>query len=294
MIKLCTLLVSCLLLINSTHLLAECLSPEEAQVMVKQFPKKPYTNLNRIHSLDDAYCSQKLFVAALSESLGPVNGKQIGYKVGFTGKDGQKKFGIPHPAMGVLMQGMMIENQSKISADFGYRPMIEPDLMVIVKNDAIMQASTIKEVAQHLDTLHAFIEIPTILFPSGKPFTANQLVAINVGATRMVMGEGISVETTDEFLSSLPQAQTTFIDASGKLIQAAPLKNLMEHPFNAILWLIPELKKHGLSLKQGDHVSLGAVGKLFPVNNTNNTFTYKIDLPNQQSLNAQISVIQSQ
>lgn len=294
MTKLRNLLISGLILLSAPYAMGECLSPEETKQMVEQFPNVPFAGLGKVKDLDEAYCSQKHFVQALSEKLGPSKGKPIGFKVGFTGKGGQKKFGIPHPAIGVLLNNMFIENQAEIEANFGFRPMIEPDLMVVVKDNAIMQATTIKEVAQHLDTLHACIEMPTILFPPKQPFTAKELVAINVGATHMVLGEGIKVQTNEAFLNKLPLAQTSFVDDTGKLIQTAPLKNLMGHPFNAILWLIPELKKQGMSLKKGDYVSLGAVGKLFPLKNENRSYSYQINLPKSEAISATVKVNKSQ
>ena len=62
--------------------------------------------------------------------------------VGFTGKATQERFGIPNPAMGVLFESMFIANGGAIARDFGHRTIIEPDLMVVVKVNGIMCATT--------------------------------------------------------------------------------------------------------------------------------------------------------
>ncbi len=86
-------------------------------------------------TLEEAYCSQEKYVQALKS----INGKVIGYKVGFTGKATQERFKINTPATAVLFQHMFIKNGSSIDKSFGHRTLIEPDLMMIVKNSDIMK-----------------------------------------------------------------------------------------------------------------------------------------------------------
>ncbi|MCY7295551.1 2-keto-4-pentenoate hydratase [Alteromonas sp. a30] len=264
---------------------------EDAERLVSTYPHHPVIDLPKTKNLEEAYCSQQMYVEALAKKLGSEQGKIVGYKVSFTGKAGQEKFGIPHPAYGVLMQGMIENGQSDIKFDFGYRPMIEPDLMVRVKSENIMQATTLLDVAEGLESLHAFIEMPTIQFPLGKLFTSNDLISLNVGATKMILGEGVKIEATPEFVEKLALAQTEFVDDSGNVIQAAPLKNLMQHPFNAVLWLISELKRHNKALKAGDYISLGAVGRLFPVVNETKTYIYRIQGVSEKPMTSSVKII---
>jgi 2-oxo-hept-3-ene-1,7-dioate hydratase len=88
-------------------------------------------------SLADAYCAQAKYVARIAEGYGEV----IGYKVGFTGKATQERFKIPGPAMGVLLSKMIIANGSTIAPDFGFRTLVEPDMVVTVKDAGIMNAT---------------------------------------------------------------------------------------------------------------------------------------------------------
>jgi len=256
---------------------AECMSLEDANRLASLYPNKAALDLPPQKTLDEAYCSQARYVQAIQEKWGEVEGKQVGYKIGFTGKAGQKKFDISHPAIGILLDGMIEENEATLSFDFGYRPMIEPDLLVFVKDEHIMQADNLLDVAKSLTSIHAFIEMPTIQFRLGKVFTSRDLIALNVGATKMIMGEGVEVQATPAFLAKIAAAQTAFFDDSGKMIQSAPLSNLMEHPFHAVLWLVEALKAQGKTLKKGDYISLGAVGRLFPLFNETKTYTYRIN-----------------
>ena len=42
------------------------------------------------------------------------------------------------------------------------------------------------------------------------------------------------------------------------------------------LWLVDEMKRQGKVLTAGDRLSLGAVGKLFPLNDSGKTYTYTL------------------
>ena len=44
---------------------------------------------------------------------------------------------------------------------------------------------------------------------------------------------------------------------------------------NVVLWLIEEFNKRGITLQSGDRLSLGSVGKLFPLE-ANKIYTYTL------------------
>ena len=46
----------------------------------------------------------------------------------------------------------------------------------------------------------------------------------------------------------------------------------MGNPLNVLRWLIDDFNSREIVLKKGDRISLGSVGKLFPL--TNNTYKY--------------------
>ena len=116
---------------------AACLDDATVAKLVEGYPTTPVTGIAPDISLDDAYCTQAKYVAQLRKSMG----EPIGYKVGFTGKPTQERFGIPSPAMGVLFEPMFIPEGGSIAREFGHRPVIEPDLMVVVKDVGIMDAT---------------------------------------------------------------------------------------------------------------------------------------------------------
>ena len=251
---------------------AECLSDQKIKEIVNAAPLSPITGINGNITLEDAYCSQKKYIDILKS----LNGKPIGYKVGFTGKSTQERFKIKTPATAILFEHMFIKNGSSIDKNFGHRTLIEPDLMMIVKDSGIMNATNVIEASKHISSIHPYMEIPALQIAKGEPITGAVIVAINMVATKMVMGPGILMQSNPEFIESLASMQTVFQDEMGTIIQKSPGSTLMGNPMNVVLWLIEEFNRKGITLKAGDRLSLGSVGKLFPLKENNKTYTYTL------------------
>ncbi len=251
---------------------AACFDDPSVAKLVAGFPTTPISGIPTDLSLDDAYCTQAKYVALLRKKMG----EPVGYKVGFTGKPTQERFGISTPATGVLFKPMFIADGGTIERDFGYRTVIEPDLMVIVKDVGIMTATTELEAAEHLTSVHAFMELAALQFEKEETLTGPGLVAVNIIATRMVMGPGAPIEATPVFVRAIADMETVFTDEAGTVLQTAPASTLLGNPLRVVLWLVEEFKRRGKTLQPGDRLSLGAIGKLFPLNEGGKTYTYTL------------------
>lgn len=258
--------------LGSTVAEAACLDDATVAKLVAGYPTQPVTGVPTDLSLNDAYCTQAKYVALLRKTMGA----PIGYKVGFTGKPTQERFGIPNPALGVLFKPMFIGDGGTITRNFGHRPIIEPDLLVVVKDTELMDATTELEVASHLTSVHPLIELAAVQFAEEEKLTGPGLVALNMVATRMVMGPGTPIQATPEFVDAMARMKTVFADETGTVIQSAPASALLGNPLRVVLWLVNEMNRRGESLKAGDRLSLGAVGKLFPLVESGKTYTYTL------------------
>ena len=256
----------------SPGLASKCLDDAVVERLVEGFPTAPVTGIPPDISLDDAYCTQEKYVALLGRKMGA----PVGYKTAFTGKALQQRFAISGPAYGVLFAPMFIPDGSSIRRDFGYRPMIEPDLMVVVKDAGIMDATTELEAAAHLSTVHAYMELVALQFAEHEKITGSAVVAINAAATRMVMGPGVTVEATPEFVQAMAAMQSVFADETGAVLQRAPGSALLGNPLRAVLWLVEETRRRGMTIKAGDRLSLGGLGKQFPLSTGDKTYTYTL------------------
>ena len=220
-------------------------------------------------SLADAYCAQAKYVARIGKEYGEV----IGYKVAFTAKKGQERFKMPGPAMGILLAKMIVLDGSAISPDFGFRTIVEPDMLVTVKDEGIMGATTELEVAAHLGEVRPFLELPALQVKKEVALTGATLVAFNVAARSGVYGKGVPVKASSEFVQAMANLETVFTDETGAVLQAAPGSNLLGNPLRVVLWLVEEMKSRGETLQAGQIISLGSLGKLFPLKERNKTYT---------------------
>jgi len=282
--KIITLIIITLLLNKYSY--AECLSYNKIKDIVSRAPISPITGISGDITLKDAYCSQIKYVNVLKS----LNGKPIGYKVGFTGKATQERFKIATPATAVLFEHMFIKNGSSINKNFGYRTLIEPDLMMVVKDSGIMNAKNAIEASKHITSIHPYMELPALQIAKGEPITGAVIVAINMVATKMVMGPGILMQSDPAFIKSLATMETVFQDEMGTIIQKSPGSSLLGNPMNVVLWLIEEFNNKGITLKAGDRLSLGSVGKLFPLKEGNKTYTYTLNGISEIPVKAEITV----
>ena len=253
---------------------AHAACPDDAAVQERAasyLAGEPFADYGVELSLEEAYCAQGKFITALGNQLGPV----MGYKVGFTSRALQQKFKVPGPAQGKLLARMFRNSGASLPLDFAPRAFVEPDLLVTVKDEGIMEATSELEVAEHLAELYAFIELPSIPLAEGAAVTGPNLIAFNVGARLAILGDGIKVQGSREFVKALGEMETLLIDSTGKVLQRAKASTLMGHPLRVVLWLIEDLKKRGESLKAGQAISLGALGKLFPVEPKSYILTYR-------------------
>ena len=200
------------------------------------------------------------FQAAFVRGLVPIAGAPVGYKVGLTSKAVQQRFGVDHPLRGVLLERMLLASGATVPARFGAVPIAEADLMVRVKDAGVNQAKTPDEVLAHLDAVIPFIELPDLVLKKGEPLNGATITAINVGARLGVLGRPIPVEATPEFAQALAELQV-YVNVNDALVMKVPGKAILGHPLNAVIWLARDLERRGETLKAGDLISLGSLGK---------------------------------
>ena len=246
----------------------DCISFSQAKQILEGFPNTPITAIEHTLTLEEAYCAQDKLNYLIRKKFDD----KIGYKVGFTGEALQKRFDIKTPAIGTLYKHMFLPNDTEISKDFGYRTLIEPDLLVVIKSKDIMKATTKLDILKNISSFHPFVEIPALRFKKGEKVNGNMLVATNMLATYMVMADGIKIEANEEGVNILANIKTVFLDKDNTVIQTASTGNLMGNPLNVLQWLINYFNDKGISLEKGDRISLGSVGKLFPL--SKNVYKY--------------------
>lgn len=222
-------------------------------------------------SMATALCAQDAFAAELRKSEGP----PVGWKVGLTSKAVQQQLGVAAPVAGRLFLGMLLEDGAGVRVHYGARPMVEADLVLRVRDDAINRAQTRSDALRGIDSLYPFIELPDLMLNPGQPVTGSIVAAINVGARLGVLGRPVAVEPTAEWEAGLAAMRVAMRDSDWKELVAAPGEAILGHPLEALLYLVGDLRARGLALKGGDLVSIGSFGRpVLPLRGQTYTVTY--------------------
>jgi len=247
--------IAAMLLVSCGHI-----APQEAQnvkpvddLVEAYLAKRPFEVSGGMR-YEAALEIQKEFTGALQKKLG----ERAGYKVGLVTPAGQQRYNISHPVRGVLFKKMLLADGSQVSANYGTRPIVEPDLMVRVKDAGINNATTAREAMAHLSEIICFIELADGTLSTNAPVDGAALTASNVGARNGILGKTRPVENTQAFYDAFGKMALVLRDGTGKEISRATADGVMGHPMNAVLWLVNDLKKTGEKLKAGDVISLGS------------------------------------
>ncbi|KGJ16727.1 2-keto-4-pentenoate hydratase [Paracoccus sanguinis] len=208
-----------------------------------------------LNSMADAACAYATYRATLAGAMG----KPVGWKVGFTSKPAQEKFGVTAPVAGQLFADMIKTDGASVSMKGSRAPFFEADLIVTVKDAAINSAKTREEAAAALDEVVPFIEIPDMALTRGLAPTGLLMAAYGVMPWRGVEGTGVKIADLADPVADLA-ALTVDLKEGGKTVAEGKGEMLLGHPLDVVLWLVGQ----GVTLAPGDAISLGSLSALTP------------------------------
>ncbi len=236
---------------------ADCATDAQVDQYVQDYlSNTPTPALSAGGSMKDALCTQTKIVSALEQHLGPV----IGYKAGLTSAPAQERFGASEPVQGILFRDMMLEDGAAVPSVWGARPVFEADLVLVVGDAGINQATTPSEIIANIAAIHPFIELPDLTLAEGEPITPVTLTAIGVAPKLGVLGSEIPVTDAEAITKALAEMTITLRAADGEVLAQAPGVAVLGHPANAALWLMSK----GIEFQPGDLISVGSFGPLVP------------------------------
>src|SRR5262245_9760120 len=150
-------------------------------------------------TLEEARDVREVFV----KSLVPKLGRPVGHKVGLVSREVQNRWGVDQPVRGVLLEKMLLPDNSEVAADCGAKPLLEADLIVVVKDKGINKAGTHLDVLKHLKEVVAFIELPDSFIATNGLSDGAMLAAANASARLGVLGQRVPVKATQKFADEL-------------------------------------------------------------------------------------------
>lgn len=239
--------------------LAACPSDEEVARFAADWTAKRPAKGMPVETIADAACARDKFVAAIGKGA-----KVVGYKAGLTAKAVQERFKANAPVAGVLLDGMILADGTKVPAAFGARPVFEADMLLVVKDDGINAAKTPEEAMRHISAMRPFIELPDLVLAPGEKLEGPQLLAINVGARLGIAGAEVPLPPTAETAKALADVKIVMTDGAGATLAENTGQATLGNPLNAVLWLVGDLAASGRKLRAGDLVSVGSFSPLLP------------------------------
>lgn len=201
-----------------------------------------------------------IFLRRVSRRLGD----PVGYKVALTSEAARRNVGADAPIYGVLFEKMLMPSPAVLSADSGARLMVEGDLILRIGSGLINNVQEPEDVGPYIDAVYPFIEVPDLLYRPDIPFSAADLCVINAGARYGVLGDRLPVSMREDGFHRLAGFQVELLDGNGAVLSQGQARDVMGHPFVAVLWLRDALQAEGKRLRRGDLVSVGSFTDLIP------------------------------
>lgn len=214
-----------------------------------------------VTDLPQAYDFQDKVVARLAASWGD----RGGYKAALTSERLQQRFGASRPVLGVVFKNMLLRDRAFLDDGFAVRPVVEADLMVMVKDASINTAETDEELLAALEGIHPMIEIGDLMFAEGTTVKGDWLTAINAGARAAVVGDPLLVAGEVELLERLTRVQASVMDKQGNVVASGSAERIMGHPIRAVRWIRDEVVRRGGQLAAGEVLWLGSLTDPVPL-----------------------------
>jgi 2-keto-4-pentenoate hydratase len=176
-----------------------------------------------------------------------------GYKAGFTSSDAQKKWGIARPVSGVLFAEGEFHGSPVIDMADYQKLFIEMEIGFVLAKEITQPVASVTNLIEYILHIVPVIELPNLPFRSLKSLTAVDLVASNMASKNWLVGQPITTDMlAGQVIAKLYQ--------EGELIDSGTVS--IRSRLEALLWLVNERLRRGWSLKSGNTLITGVMGKI--------------------------------
>lgn len=186
---------------------------------------------------------------------------RVGYKIGGHTPEILDMLNASGPAWGVFYgEDSFLKSYEKVPIVDTEVLGFEPDFMLRVSDERIMEADTVEEVAKYIDRVYAFIEFPTMFrHPDESMLDLHTMQAFNLGARYGVIGEYLDTASDPNIIENLRNMTVVTSDHTGRTKITYHMNTESIHMYESFLYAIDLMKERGESLKRGDLISLGAL-----------------------------------
>ncbi len=247
------------LVLSSIHLYSANAKPEFAQKLFNSWHQKKLIPLLSAHlaqniSSEQAYQTQKKYV-----QLRLQHDTILGHKAGLTSQAGQKKFKVAGALTGVLFDSGKLASDQAIMLGHYHKLMLETEIGFRLAESIDQPISNTQALKRKIASLVTVIELPDLGFSTQSPLTGNDIIAANVASNAILLGK----EFTEFSQLNINQLQVS-LNHNGKLINQGRGSDALGDQWQTLLWLINHQVEQGYSLKKGQLLITGALGKMLP------------------------------
>lgn len=207
-------------------------------------------------TMDQAYSIQKVIVGKMSG----MNGIVCGYKVAYASKAAQEQFGMDEPARGPLYLIQRTANGSVLSQEMFSEIMLETEIGFTIGKRIDQPVENIDSLKKYVKSIHAAFDAGNFPYKTDnqKP-TPQDMVAIGTGSHVFVLGPAVDPQSLilkDLDLKLIRNQET---------IRQSPASEILEDPWNSLLWIANHLVNDGLTLEPGMVVVSGTAAPAYKV-----------------------------
>ena len=218
--------------------------------------QKPFPVLSTSHPEMDvtmAYAIQKAYVGKLL-----ANDKIVGFKAGLTSAAGQQRFGVNAPVAGVLLASGKLADGATVDSSQFVALMLETEIGYVVGKSISQPIKDVAELKAAIQSVLPVIELPDLGFADMQHLKGVDIIAANVAAKQMIVGQERPVAGLDV------NAVALTLTLNGQEINKGKGTDAMGDQWQAALWLINTMVAQGWTLEPGAVVITGALGNMLP------------------------------
>jgi 2-keto-4-pentenoate hydratase len=218
--------------------------------------KRPFPVLSTSHPELDvamAYAIQKAYVGKLL-----ANDKIAGFKAGLTSAAGQQRFGVNAPLAGVLLASGKLADGTTVDSSQFIALMLETEIGYVIGKPITHPIRDVAELQAAVQAVMPVIELPDLGFTDMKQLKGVDIIAANVAAKQMIVGQerpAIGVDVN---------AVTLVLTLDGQEINTGKGTDALGDQWQAALWLINTMIAQGWTLEPGAVLITGALGNMLP------------------------------
>lgn len=205
-------------------------------------------------SLDDAYRVQRRVVRELARR-DPI----AGFKGAAASAAAQTALGLDRPLAGVVFRAGRLDSSTPQVLELkpGHDIAVETEVGYLTSVDLSYEVLNDEQAKGAVESIVPIIELPRS-YPANPPFKAPDLVSMNIGSERYIVGKPVKAEgrSPDGIAVSLRRDGQVLHETTGGTVKGGQWGNLRQ--------VLNEITRHGYTIPAGSVILGGALGKIHP------------------------------